>query len=61
MSGGRAVSRRLGVRKIFNASRSGEHVPMAYETEGAGWRSPRSLLSPPRRMNQPAAPYCFFF
>jgi len=36
MSGGRAVSRRLGVRKIFNASRSGKHVPMAYETERGG-------------------------
>jgi len=64
MSGGRAVSRRLGVRKIFNASRSGKHVPMAYETERGGLSL--AALAPitdiqPRRMNQPATPYCFLF
>jgi hypothetical protein len=34
MSGGREVGRRLGVRKIFNASRSGEHANGLRNREG---------------------------
>src|SRR5215469_6923036 len=57
MSGGRAVSRRLGLRKIFNASRSGKHVPMAYETERGGLslaRPARSYHRHSTQTNEPA-------